>query len=782
MHLAIQRRTFWPGSRWEPVAANRPIKLPLDGGELRVAISSGESALVKSLNLGYGSAVHVPCDLTIRPTKEPELIFEVICEDGNAHRFTVITGFGRRLNPESLADLADFYERLNAWLLKTGATAAELYQALSRGSLTLLTRTNPLSGMSTQYPFEKLLGGCPSLLEISEHPRLHLHIEEEVRPVSVVRRSGPAAIKHLSSHSEHWEARTVTGLRPARLLAEVLEDDWSLYENRFVVTLFRKLRRFLRSSWEQINGRLQQAESSINFYSISEFAREQQPKALSYLLPDVQKDDIEESYVFLADLHEQLSKLLKVVEVCRRSRLYKRLHDCRDILPPILNTNILAMDRHYRRVREMWDVLVDYAENLQVGPDDTPPDNLAPAFAAFCQVLTMAALDVSGFAPVDPSLPLADANKTSFEICGDYKRHRWSISPRLHCATDPMPWLRITWRRGVETNVPFRSPWHPAPIRVADRYEITANGITFYDRLTNGEIDELRRLPLGTSRSYQRHEWASFLFEANQSAAPACTADVGLVPIFSEISPSGSFVDEATADLLDRLVQFGADQGLRSTYALVPVAFSESRSDGLEPAENVARRLLNYGDRYAATEARRWGGFRAGIIPISRDQFPSLSRIAQLVNYQTGRFSLEYGLSADECPLCGQNAFGEEDGVFQCHFETCQCVWLFADCTHCHNRFPVIKRSIRTGRQRPVADSSFLELMLSSEEVSDPRTGAAPQPLFCTNKIHHGSTVICPHCGLCSDSQSCPRSCIYSHVATGENLSAGDQSFVRTPS
>jgi hypothetical protein len=781
MHLVIQRRTFWPGSRWEPVPSHRPIKLPLDGGELRVAISSGESALVKSLNHGYGLAVQAPCDLTIRPTKEPELIFEVISDDGNAQRFTVITGFGRGLSPESLADLADFHERLNAWLMKTGATAAELYHALSRGNLTLLTRTNPLSGMSTQYPFEKLLGGCPSLLEISEHPRLHLHIEEEVRPVSVVRRSGPAAIKHLSSHSEHWEARTLTGLRPARLLAEVLEDDWSLYENRFVVTFFRKLRRFLRSSWEQINGRLQQAESSINFYSISEFAREQQPKALSYLLPDVQKDDIEESYLFLAELYEQLSKLLKVVEVLRRSRLYQRLHDCRDIVPPILNTNILAMDRHYRRVREMWDVLVDYTKDLQVGPDDTPPGNLAPAFAAFCQVLTMAALDVSGFSPADPSLPLADRNRSSFEICGDYKRRHWSISPRLHCATDAMPWVRITWKRGVVTKVPFRSPWHPTPIRVADRYEITASGITFYDRLTISEIEELRRLPLGTSRSFHRHEWASFLFEANQSAASACSAAVGLIPILSEISTSGRYVDEATADLLDRLAQFGAEQGLRSTYALLPVAFSESRRDGLEPAGNVARRLLNYGDRYAATEARRWGSFRAGIIPISRDQFPSLSRIAQLINYQTTRFSLEHGFSADECPLCGQNAFGEEDGVFQCHIETCQCVWLFADCSHCHNRFPVIKRNIRTERKTAGAESSFLEMMLSSEEVSDPRTGAAPQPLFCTNTINDGPRVICPHCGLCSDSGSCPRSCIYSHVAIRENLSDGNQSFVRIP-
>jgi hypothetical protein len=548
------------------------------------------------------------------------------------------------------------------------------------------------------------------------------------------------------------------------LLAEVLEDDWSLYENRFVITLFRKLRRFLRSSWEQINGRLQQAESSINFYSISEFAREQAPKALSYLLPNVQKNDIEHSYLFLAELHEQLAKLLKVVEVCRRSRLYHRLHNCRDVLPPIQNTNILTIDRHYRDVREMWNVLSEYSENLQVGPHDTPPENLAPAFSDFCQVLTMAALDVSGFVPQDCSVPLSDAHKSSFQLRGEYTRHRWSISPRLHYATDDMPWLRIGWKRGVETSVPFRSPWHPVPIRVIDRYEITANGITFFDRLTDREIEELRRLPLGTPKPYHRQQWASFIYDANRSAAPACTADLGLIPIFSEISPSASYVDETTADLLDRLARFGAEHGLRSTYALVPVAFSEGGNDGSGPAENVVRRLLNFGDRYGPTDAHRWGGFRAGILPISRDQFPSLSRIAQLVNYQTARFNLENGFSADECPLCGQNSFGEEDGVFHCHHDTCQCVWLFADCAHCHNQFPVIRRSVRTSRYAVASGNTFLESILASEEVSDPRTGAASQPFFCINPAHNSAPPICPHCGICSDSQSCPLTCMYSHL------------------
>jgi hypothetical protein len=544
------------------------------------------------------------------------------------------------------------------------------------------------------------------------------------------------------------------------LLAYVLEDDWHLYENRFVITLLRKLRKYLRSTWEEIDGRLQQANSSINFYRITDYTQVKQPRALSYLLPDVRKDQIEDSWLRLDDLHSRLMRLLRITDVCRQSRLYQRLHKCRDVQSPILSTNILAMDQRYRRAREMWELIKDSATVPESGMDGVVKVDLSPAFVDFCQVLTIAALDVSGFTPVEPNTKLVSAARSRFELQGDYRRRNWVISPRLEDADGMMPWLRITWSRGVATSFPFKSPWHPTPRIVTDRYEISLDHITYYDRLTNSEMDELRRLPLGSDRPYYRQQWASFVYDTNQHAAPAFFAELGLVPILSKLIPSSRYIEGITSELLDHLLDFGSEKGLRSTFALLPVAFSET-DESSEAAENVVRRLLSFGDRYASAEAPKWGGFRAGIIPISRDQFPSLSRIAQLLNYQTTRFSLENGFTADECPLCGHGGFSEEDGVYSCHSETCGCIWLLSTCAHCHNRFPAIKRSGVAPIRESRPDHTFLESMLASEEVSDPRTGAAPQPFFCTNGAHPVPIVVCPYCGLCSESSNCPRSCIY---------------------
>jgi hypothetical protein len=764
MPLRLYSRSFWPNSQWSLVSHEKAIRLPLGGGEIRVDCESGDDAFVRFHDGEATRSVPSPCEIVCHSAHDTEQVLEIVAGNGETQRVPVIVGAGETFKHETLRDFSDFHERLHSWLSRTGKTVDDLFEALRSGRLTLLTRANPLSGLSTVYPFEEMLSACPSLLEICERPRLHLHIEEEIRPIGVVRRSGPAAIKHLSRHSEHWEARTIAGLRPARLLAQVLEDDWHLYENRFVITLLRKFRRYLRSTWEEIEGRLQQAISSIKFYDITDYTREQQPRALSYLLPDVRKDEIEDSWIYLADLHSRLTKLLRITEICRQSRLYQRLQDCREVQAPILNTNILAMDRRYRRARGLWDLIKDPTEVPQSGPDGALHADLTPAFVDFCQVLTIAALDVSGFKPIRRNTMLIDAEQSNFAVQGDYRRRDWVVSPRLEHAAGIMPWLLLRWSRGIATSFPFRSPWHPEPRVVVGKYEITSDRIIYYDRLTTHEVEDIRRLSVGSDKAYHRQQWAAFVYETNQQASPAFVAEIGLVPIFSKLVPSSRNIDGVTSDLLDRLIHFGAENKLRSTYALLPVAFSDA-DEGSVAADATVRRLLNFGDRYASEDAIRWGGFRAGIIPISRDQFPSLSRIAQLLNYQTTRFGLESGFLADECPLCGNERFGEQDGVHTCHSETCGCVWLLATCASCHSRFPTMRKprvtSSRDQQSAQESDRTFLQSMLTTEEVSDPRTGAAPQPFFCTSNAHLGPTVICPYCGLCSESSACPRSCIY---------------------
>jgi len=768
MHLRIKVRPILPGSTWSDVDPEKPIRLPIGGGQIQITADPTRRISLRRVHNEGSVTMSLPCELECRSGTESEQLLEALLEDGTVETLQVCEGAGENFGAEVLRDVADFGERLQAWFDSTDKTVDALYDALRTGRLTLLTRTNPLSGLSVDYGFDELLDGFPSLVSICVRPRLHLHIEEAVRPIALVRRSGPAAIRHLACHSEHWEARTVSGLRPARLLAHVVEDDWQLYENRFVLTLLRRLRKYLRSAWQDIDSRYQQASGSIDLFSISDFALQRHPRALSYLLPDVRKDQIEDSWLVLRELHDKVVTLFKGYQFCRKSKFYQRLQKCLDVQAPILNTNILVMDRRYRRARQLWDVIQKRENVPQRGPDGALPADFTAAFLDFCQVITMVALDVSGFTSINPEVALAGPDGSRFQVQGAYRHDNWTIVPKMEEASGSIPWLRIQWRRSIPTKFAFRTERRPGLHVVRDRYEIVSDGIVYYDRLTAAEINEIKRMALTNENRHHRQQWAKFVDDTSRQAAPVCTADVGLVPVFSKIVPSSRHLDGLIADLLDHLVRFGVEHQLRSAYALLPVAFSESDETSVA-SDRVVRRLLNYGDRYDTEDAIRWGGYRAGTIPVARDQFASLSRIAQLINYQTARFNAENSFPMSACPLCAGNAFAEDDGVFTCRTRTCQAVWLYASCFRCRNRYITIRRPSVSSARASKLEGSFLAAMLASEETSDPRTGAAPQPFFCKNGAFNNSVAICPFCGSCSDSDHCQFSCLY-RSSLGETL------------
>ena len=71
-------------------------------------------------------------------------------------------------------------------------------------------------------------------------------METERVLVARSRRIAPDAPAWLASHTEDWDHRKITGIQPRRILAEVREEQWDLYENRIAVRLVDSLVTWLR--------------------------------------------------------------------------------------------------------------------------------------------------------------------------------------------------------------------------------------------------------------------------------------------------------------------------------------------------------------------------------------------------------------------------------------------------------------------------------------------------------------------------------------------------------
>jgi hypothetical protein len=205
---------------------------------------------------------------------------------------------------------------------------------------------------------DKLKECLPSIRKICNKPKSHLKSINEIRPIDTVKRVGYESIPYLASHSEDWLARTATGLKPARLFSRVEEEDFQIYENRVVKTLIDKVCNYLKNYIQDLEYKYHQMEgilhSGMKTHSFG-FDKGFQI-AVSKLIPNDYLGDSKKQVEF-----ERAEKLLKESKNIKnkyydlkKSGLYKLLSHIKAVTNPLNETNILLLDRDYRKVFILW--------------------------------------------------------------------------------------------------------------------------------------------------------------------------------------------------------------------------------------------------------------------------------------------------------------------------------------------------------------------------------------------------------------------------------------------
>lgn len=206
---------------------------------------------------------------------------------------------------------------------------------------------------------KELRRSLPFLEAICQNPRTHLRAEEFREPLARVRRITARTVQTLSAHSEDWQAITFRGVRPSRLLAQVTEEDWAIYENRALITLVSYLtgRISLRiAGLHTLLTQLEIAESHGEFVRGSRFRRDR----LCLLLKEAFTNPPGASLVraLLAGLESRLFELNRL----RASPLSREARHFSPVRPPLRSTNLFRGSDHYRRVESLWRVSMESVE------------------------------------------------------------------------------------------------------------------------------------------------------------------------------------------------------------------------------------------------------------------------------------------------------------------------------------------------------------------------------------------------------------------------------------
>lgn len=190
------------------------------------------------------------------------------------------------------------------------------------------------------------------LHEISVRPRMTMRYDAEILPVSRAKRVATGALMRLASRSEDWHRRTLSGIEPARVLAEVSEDEWGIYENIVFARLLDQALRLLARRQRELRRLLERQAAALNLNQ-SEDLNHRLRNSLCTLWGQAWTQE-SRSHDLLQERLDTLKQLINCFKQLRFGPLYQAIARSARVPVALKSTNILLHDRHYRELRKVW--------------------------------------------------------------------------------------------------------------------------------------------------------------------------------------------------------------------------------------------------------------------------------------------------------------------------------------------------------------------------------------------------------------------------------------------
>ncbi|ABX81618.1 hypothetical protein ACL_1008 [Acholeplasma laidlawii PG-8A] len=203
----------------------------------------------------------------------------------------------------------------------------------------------------------------PYVDKILRNYKSALRVEEEVVIVEKAKKTTSRTVRHLAANTHLLKLpdkdQPTTEVMPKKLLVEFSEDEFGIYENRFVATLIQRLVDF-------VSRRMRILEEDVNTKKIKELNNtielsiDNSKYEINIDLREVQTIDQgkieEDNQKLLAraqELHKKLANALN-------TEFMKTMRNYRKVKAPIMKTQIILKNTNYRNCYLLWQYLDQY--------------------------------------------------------------------------------------------------------------------------------------------------------------------------------------------------------------------------------------------------------------------------------------------------------------------------------------------------------------------------------------------------------------------------------------
>ena len=210
--------------------------------------------------------------------------------------------------------------------------------------------------------------GIGAIEKIISNPRTFIREEEELVEAGLANKITTLSIQHFASHTQFIRNIDEDGnVIPEKILTIFTETDTAIYENRFVMTLIKKLLTFVNTRYTYIQEHIQTFDSDLlqvhNKTMINGVTYEVDSR-----IKLSKNTDTPEEAERNKKLLDRLGEIRNTCQIFLHSRFMTEMKGAKDVSNPIHMTNMLRKHPDYHRAYLLW-VFLDKYEELGISFD-----------------------------------------------------------------------------------------------------------------------------------------------------------------------------------------------------------------------------------------------------------------------------------------------------------------------------------------------------------------------------------------------------------------------------
>lgn len=192
----------------------------------------------------------------------------------------------------------------------------------------------------------------PALTKIMRDPKKSIRYEQEVVAVEKAKKVDSDTVRHLSSHTQLIKEITKDGdVIPSKVQTTFAEEELAIYENRFIKSLVKRIEMFLERRYEVMKVSLESFETErLNVQN--EFLMSGQKVTIGL---DIQiKNDLSVNVETTKEQYNRLLYIRDLIQSLKGTEFMRALAKARDVVPPIMKTNIIMHNPDFKLCYGLW--------------------------------------------------------------------------------------------------------------------------------------------------------------------------------------------------------------------------------------------------------------------------------------------------------------------------------------------------------------------------------------------------------------------------------------------